>query len=241
MLWRSDAPAIPSQTAAGSACTEQQFEGERFTICHFDPSRQTLSLRLDDAKGQPLRTFDRLRATLGAQAGKVAFAMNAGMFDTTGHPVGLYVQDDRPITPINLRKASGNFYMAPNGIFWMDERGAHVATTDRYARAKPTSVRQATQSGPMLVIDGKPHPDFATDGESRHIRNGVGVARDGRAVFVISRGEVSFGKFARFFQDSLDCPNALYLDGYVSALWNPAAGPPKQSHPLGPMIVVSEQ
>ena len=35
--------------------------------------------------------------------------------------------------------------------------------------------RLATQSGPMLVIDGKLHPRFEENGASRYIRNGVGT------------------------------------------------------------------
>ena len=51
-----------------------------------------------------------------------------------------------------------------------------------------------TQSGPMLLIDGKLHPEITDDGPSRTRRNGVGVDRQGRAHFVISEGPVSFGK-----------------------------------------------
>lgn len=224
-----------------TACMEKLFEGDRFVICLFDPSRQTLELILQDKIGQPYRSFDNVRDDLGGAADKVAFAMNAGMFDPVGKPVGLYVQDSEQRFPLNRGNGAGNFYMAPNGVFWLDQHGPHVTPTTSYHEMRPTEVAQATQSGPMLVIDGKLHPAFERDGPSRNIRNGVGVTRDRRAIFAISLSEVSFGKFARLFRDSLDCPDALYLDGYVSALWNPAAGRPKQVHPLGPMILVSDQ
>jgi uncharacterized protein YigE (DUF2233 family) len=89
----------------------------------------------------------------------------------------------------------------------------------------------------MLVIGGKLHPKFDPDGPSRYIRNGVGVTKDGKPLFVISDDPVSFGKFARFFRDGLRTPNALYFDGAVSSLWDPAAGRQDAHKPLGPIIV----
>lgn len=224
-----------------TACMEKLFEGDRFVICLFDPSRQTLRLMLEDKTGRSYRSFANLRDALGSTADRVAFAMNAGMFDAEGKPVGLYVQDGEQRFPLNRGSGTGNFYMAPNGVFWLDQHGPHVTPTTSYHEMRPTGVAQATQSGPLLVINGKLHPGFERDGPSRNIRNGVGVTLDRRAIFAISQSEVSFGKFARLFRDSLDCPDALYLDGYVSTLWNPAAGRPKQLHPLGPMILVSNQ
>jgi prepilin-type processing-associated H-X9-DG protein len=98
-------------------------------------------------------------------------------------------------------------------------------------------VALATQSGPMLVIHGKLHPKIEPDGESRLIRNGVGVTADGHAVFVISEDPVSFGKLARFFRDSLHAPNALYFDGSVSSLWDPPDGRQDSHNQLGPILV----
>ena len=93
----------------------------------------------------------------------------------------------------------------------------------------------------MLLVDGKLHPEITEDGPSRTIRNGVGVDAAGRAHFVISEGPVSFGKLARYFRDVLKTPNALYLDGAVSALWDPATGRMDARAPIGPMIVVEEK
>ena len=60
-----------------------------------------------------------------------------------------------------------------------------------------------------------------------------GIAPDGRARFVISDGPVSLGKFARFFRDALKCRNALFFDGAVSALWDPASYRRDVTEPLG--------
>ena len=90
----------------------------------------------------------------------------------------------------------------------------------------------------MLVIDGKLHPAFDRDGTSRHIRNGVGIGPQGTPLFVISDGPVSLGKFARFYRDELKVRNALFFDGAVSALWDPANGRRDLTKPLGPMVIV---
>jgi prepilin-type processing-associated H-X9-DG protein len=89
----------------------------------------------------------------------------------------------------------------------------------------------------MLVIDDKLHPAFEHDGRSRFVRNGVGIAPDGTPVFAISEDAVSFGKFARLFRDELKCRNALYFDGSVSSLWDPANHRMDSFAALGPMVV----
>ena len=124
----------------------------------------------------------------------------------------------------------------PNGVFQVRRDGRAEVVTSAQWRPAP-DIRLATQSGPMLVIDGKLHPAFDHDGSSRHIRNGVGIAPDGRALFVISDGPVSLGKFARFFRDALKCRNALFFDGAVSALWDPASYRRDVTEPLGPLVV----
>ena len=96
----------------------------------------------------------------------------------------------------------------------------------------------ATQSGPMLVLDGRIHPRFSADGESRLVRNGVGVADPRTAFFVISEDPVSFGRLARFFRDALGCRDALFLDGTVSSLWDPSAARQDGYASLGPLIAV---
>ena len=164
--------------------------------------------------------------------------MNAGMFDDQGMPIGLYVEAGRRRHAINLRPGPGNFHMKPNGVFAVatDGRVAVVRSED-FGRL-PFAPRWATQSGPMLVIGGQLHPSFDPNGTSLHVRNGVGVADPRTAWFVISDEPVSFGRFARFFRDALHCPDALFLDGTVSSLWDPAAGRRDAGYPLGPMVAV---
>jgi len=103
--------------------------------------------------------------------------------------------------------------------------------------ADPPACRHATQSGPMLVIDGALHPRFLAESTSLNIRNGVGVDATGtRAYFAISNDMVNFHQFGRFFRDYLGVANALYLDGRVSRLYAPDYGRNDFGFWLGPIL-----
>ena len=154
-------------------------------------------------------------------------------------PIGLHVENGRVRHRANLRDGPGNFHLKPNGVFAVGRDG-RVAVV-RSEVAGDLDALWATQSGPMLVVDGALHPAFQPDGESRMIRNGVGVSDAGTAWFVISDEAVSFGRFARLFRDGLRCANALFLDGSVSSLWDPGAGRRDSYSSLGPMVAVFER
>ena len=190
---------------------------------------------LDGANG-PLRSLAALQTHLGARAEALAFAMNAGMYGANGRPIGLYIEKGVERRRLNRREGPGNFHLKPNGVFAIDVDGkVAVVPSDRF---KAVNVRWATQSGPMLLIAGKLHPRFDADGPSRLIRNGVGSAGRDTAWFVISEEGVSFGRFARFFRDALGCTDALFFDGTVSSLWDPAAERQDAYPSLGPLVAV---
>lgn len=233
----STRPAIRRNPVA-SACAPVTFERERFTVCTYDPTQHEFAMVLSNADGTPLRSFSKLAELRGAASRRIIFALNGGMYDLAVQPIGLYVENGITRHAINQRDGTGNFHMKPNGVFWIDAEGAHVSPTERYAATRHAPLF-ATQSGPMLLIDGQLHPQFAEDGPSRNIRNAV-CSVDGQAIqFVISDDPVSFGKLARFMGYALHCRNALYLDGLVSSLWDAASGRIDQKFPLGPLIVVS--
>lgn len=234
----NEAPASSTETnASGSrgACAAEMFEGSRFTYCAAHRDRYGIETVLTGPDGAPLRSLSRLGEQPGAET--IVFATNGGMFDQNGLPIGLYVEEGEERRALNRKRGPGNFHLLPNGVFWVDAQGWHVATTDDYAAAsrRPSA---ATQSGPMLLIDGQLHPKIAANGSSHYIRNAVGVDANGSAQFVISDDAVSFGRLARYMRDRRGCTNALYLDGSVSALWDPAGGRLDEGPRLGPLIVV---
>ena len=231
--------AAPAATAAAAACEQRTFEGSAFTACRYDRRRDEIALVLDGASG-PLRSFAALERQLGPRARTLRFAMNAGMYGEDGNPIGLFVEDGQERHRINRQRGPGNFHLLPNGVFTVatDGRVAVVPSARHDPAARP---RWATQSGPMLVIDSRLHPAIQDNGPSLHIRNGVGVDSAETAWFVISDDAVSFGRMARFFRDVLHCPNALYLDGSVSSLWDRPAGRRDTNSELGPLIAVFQR
>jgi uncharacterized protein YigE (DUF2233 family) len=156
-------------------------------------------------------------------------------------PVGLLVEDGRQVAPLETRDGAGNFFLKPNGVFIVEEGGkASVMETGAYA-ASGIRPRFATQSGPILVIGGAIHPRFEPDGKSRFVRNGVGVRPDGTVVLAITLGKVSLGSFARLLRDRLGCPDALFLDGAISALSNGERTLIGGAFPVGPILAVRDR
>ena len=222
-----------AEMAPSETCRPVQAQGDSFTVCTVDLRRQRVRLFWLGADGLPYSSLSTLAEKQGA---RLSFAMNAGMYDKGQAPVGLYVEDGREMKGVSTANGPGNFHLKPNGVFYVKGERAGVLDTGHYlkARMKPDF---ATQSGPMLVIDGQIHPKISADGPSLKIRNGVGVREDGRvAVFAISEHPVTFGAFARLFRDDLGCRNALFLDGSVSSLYAPALKRNDLSRPLGPMV-----
>lgn len=234
--------AVPKTTAPPPlACQGARFEGVSFTHCTAIPGQHSIHTVLGPDNGKPYRSMSQLALDRPARSRKVAFAINGGMFDAAGYPIGYYVEEGAKRHPLNTNTGWGNFHLMPNGVFYGDAGGNwHVSATQTFARGITRRPDFGTQSGPMLVIDGHLHPQIDANGTSLKLRNGVGVDAQGRAHFVISDEPVSFGKLARYFRDVLKCPNALFLDGSVSSLWDPEHGRVDGGPPLGPLIVVEK-
>lgn len=228
--------ALWAAPVAAVTCEDITFEGQSFTACTVDATSEALRLFHKDENGDVLGSFRAIEAQLDVET--LSFAMNAGMYHDDRSPVGHYVENGEETMRVITNAGPGNFGLLPNGVFCINDDSAQIYETLRYVDAAP-ECRDATQSGPMLVIDGALHPRFLADGTSRFIRNGVGATADGRtAVFVISNDAVSFHEFGSFFRDHLGLPNALYFDGKVSRLHAPALGRSDIGFQLGPMVGV---
>lgn len=229
--------AMAMPVVAQGTCEDRHFDGKTYAICTVPAAQEpNLRLWLNDAKGRTLGNFSAVRSTLGA--GKaLAFAMNAGMYHSDYSPVGLLVQDGVEQHGIVTAGGGGNFGLLPNGVFCAGGSTPFQVIESRAFAQNPARCRIATQSGPMLVIDGELHPRFLVDSDSIYIRNGVGVSADGQtAWFAISNSAVTFHEFGRLFRDKLGAKNALYFDGSISRLYAPELGRADFGRKMGPII-----
>lgn len=224
--------------AVAQDCRETQHDGNRYSICDVDAGQADLRLFLNGENGELLGQFTAIDLSLEGEDRQLRFAMNAGMYHSDRSPVGHYVEDGIELMRVVPNAGPGNFGLLPNGIFCIRPERADVFETLDYIERAP-DCSYATQSGPMLVIDGVLHPRFLPDSTSRYIRNGVGTSADGkRAVFAISHNAVSFHEFGRLFRDELNLPNALYFDGNISRLYAPGLGRNDAGFAMGPIVGV---
>ena len=230
LFWASPVAAV--------TCEDIDHAGNRYTACTVDPTVEDLRLFLRDEDANILGNFVNIDAVLGERA--LVFGTNAGMYHEDRAPVGHYVQDGEELMRVIPNAGPGNFGLLPNGVFCITDDNAQVYETRAFLEQAPIC-RDATQSGPMLVIDGDLHPKFLANSTSRYVRNGVGATKDGDlVVFVISNNAITFHEFGTLFRDKLGLPNALYFDGNVSRLHAPAVGRSDPGFRLGPIVGVVE-
>lgn len=217
----------------------QKDANDNFISYTANPHTQNIILYYKDANGKCIGTLGNLKSHVEKQGKTLLFAMNGGMFQEDFSPVGLFVEKGKTIRKINTRDAGGNFYLKPNGVFYITKNNvAHISTAPDFKTDK--NVQYATQSGPMLVIDGKIHDAFKEGSANVNIRNGVGILPNGNVLFAMSREKINFYDFAKFFKDK-GCKNALYLDGFVSRAYVPSEKWEQKDNNFGVMIGVMDK
>jgi uncharacterized protein YigE (DUF2233 family) len=222
-------------------CARASFERNDFIVCEVDLRRQVIKLYWKRPDGALYGYMKALPQSLETSASKLIFAMNAGMFDPEFKPVGLYIEQGRELVRANTKSGFGNFHLKPNGVFYVTGATAGILETGAYLRQR-LQPDLATQSGPMLVINGKLHPRFDRKSTSLKARNGVGLKDAHTVIFAISESDVSFDAFARLFRDRLQCSNALFLDGgSASSLYVPSLKRSGNILSLGPMLGVFDR
>jgi uncharacterized protein YigE (DUF2233 family) len=228
--------ALWSTPLWATSCSDVSYDDLPYTICEVDMATSDLRLFLNDETGVPFGHFNTVDRALETSGQKLDFAMNAGMYHDNRAPVGHYVQNHQEQMRVITNAGPGNFGLLPNGVFCIREARADVFETLAFVEKSPDCI-YATQSGPMLVVDGNLHPRFLPDSTSRYIRNGVGTSADGtRAVFAISGTPVTFYEFGQLFKDGLNLPNALYFDGNISRLYAPELDRSDIGFRLGPIV-----
>lgn len=215
--------------------TQIQAQDSRFVSFTTEPS--SIKFYWKDNNGQILRSIQNLKSFIETQNQELKFATNGGMYLKDNSPQGLYIENGATVKSIDTLSGTGNFYLKPNGIFFItkDDK-AIVCENSKFIDDE--QIKFATQSGPMLLIDGEIHPAFKQGSKNLNIRNGVGILPDNKVIFAISTEEVNLYDFAEFLKKQ-NCKNALYLDGFVSRAYIPGENWKQLDGNFGVMIGVS--
>jgi uncharacterized protein YigE (DUF2233 family) len=222
-----------------SRCSAHTNYEDAFISYEADVKSQALKMYWRDENDQPFKSIGRLNAWLQLRGEQLQFAMNGGMYNADHVPVGLFVQAQKTLTPLDTTTKAGNFYLKPNGVFYTTADGrAVVCKTEAFTHSP--HIAFATQSGPMLLVDGQLHPAFTKGSANRNIRNGVGMLPNGHVLFAMSKKEISFYDFAEYFRRR-GCRNALYLDGLVSRTYLPEKNWVQTDGDFGVIIGVVEK
>ncbi len=223
-------------------------DNRKYQLFVADTSHHKVRLHLFKKDGKNYFTLGAVLSALAGEKAEAQMITNAGMFTPAFEPEGLFV-DGHSAKAFALDTGSSlsaaNFYLKPNGVFYMDSMGVfHVETTDQFiSHYKPgiPRLKMATQSGPMLVIDGKIHPQFKPLSANLNVRSGVGVISGQKIVFALALDQVNFYDFASFFKDFFNCQDALYLDGAISQMYLRDLAPRVTGGHFGPIISVSKK
>ena len=210
----------------------------RFVTFIADPKTSDIQFYWKDENGKPFMLLQNLKTHLEKKGKKLRFAMNGGMYMENTTPLGLFIENGKTIRPLNTRKAGGNFYLQPNGVFLLTTSGEARITETSVFQPDP-AIKFATQSGPMLLINGNLNPLFKVNSENLNIRNGVGILPNKKVIFAMSKEAINFYEFAKFFQKQ-GCQQALYLDGYVSRTYLPEQNWQQLDGDFGVIIGITE-
>lgn len=211
---------------------------EKIVSYTVDLKYQHLEMYWKNDSGEIMRSIQQLKKHVEGKGEQLVFAMNGGIYMANWHPLGLFIQNGIVKKKLNTAKGAGNFYVMPNGVFYTTRnKMPFICKTSNFVWDK--SIEFATQSGPMLVIDGQINSEFTKGSTKVNIRNGVGILPDNKIIFAISRTEVNMYDFADFFK-AKGCKNALCLDGYVSKMYLPEKNLSDTGGDFGVMIGVTK-
>jgi len=202
-----------------------RYEGHRYVEGIVDLTKEPLKLYWkNEQTEQDFASIPSLARHLSADwHEELLFAVNSGIYAEHYTPLGLFIEKGITKVPLNtvtFNEGQGNFALLPNGVFYVDDHNrAYIETTDKFAEfSQDKPIQYATQSGPMLLINGDYNHRFIEHSRSLKIRSGVCVM-DQKVHFVVTEDSVNFFEFATYFKDEIGCQDALYLDGTLARLY----------------------
>src|SRR6185295_3842999 len=96
------------------------FGDSTISTCKIELQQDRLKMFWKNSDGQIIGTLTDLQTWISAKGENLVCATNAGIYDKALRPLGLYIENGVVLRKLNSRKnAYGNFYMQPNGVFWV--------------------------------------------------------------------------------------------------------------------------
>lgn len=146
------------------------------------------------------------------------FVITGAMYESSDKlPPGLLISQGKRLKALNTTtNATGNFFVLPNGVFYLMGNEAKIVETSAFDDSRNYSF--AIQSGPMLVMNKNVSSSLDPFSPHKNKRCAVGIrsTRSGEEiVFVCSRNDVTFHELATFMSDKFSCRSALHLESGV--------------------------
>lgn len=225
------------------------FKGNKYRV--FRANQKEHDVLIWNNPGQGINsTIKNICATLLEKKDTPLMITNGGMYMPDFSAQGLLVVNRQKKHEIDTLKTNNklNFYLYPNGIFFIDTTGQYgILSTQDYQKKFSTRLpKYATQSGPLLINKGSFNINMSLHSTNDNIRSGVGINGKGELYFLISDTPVNFYDFSIVFSDLFGCKQALYLDGAISKMYInekskkelPKIDPDGQ---FGPMISITKK
>jgi uncharacterized protein YigE (DUF2233 family) len=147
------------------------------------------------------------------------FMINGGKSTKSHHPIGLYVENGKRLSPIKtIQNPKISTGVKPSGVFVIKKGKAYISNSMNQGHYN--KVDYAIQSEPILIWNGKLNRKLPRG--KIQMRNGVGIKKDGMVYFACLK--MDYREFAQHFLDQ-GCISALQLDDEQSEIWQKEAKP----------------
>jgi uncharacterized protein YigE (DUF2233 family) len=147
------------------------------------------------------------------------FMINGGKSTKSHHPIGLYVENGKRLSPIKtIQNPKISTGVKPSGVFVINNGKAYISNSMNQGHYN--KVDYAIQSEPILIWNGKLNRKLPRG--KTQMRNGVGIKKDGMVYFACLK--MDYREFAQHFLDQ-GCISALQLDDEQSEIWQKEAKP----------------
>jgi len=219
--WTQAAPGIELRSEKWTTSTN---DTDTVVITRLDPHK--VHIKIGYNANQPLTMNEWMRET-GASA-----IINGGYFDDHNKPTGLLIADGQVV---------GSSYQGFGGMLAVDKQGNVTLRSLSEQPYNPDTDRlqQATQSSPMLMINGKRTQFSANEVNQR--RSVVATDTHGRLLLIVSPEQAfTLDELATLLTTSdLSIKDALNLDGGASTgLYVNAGNQQVSIDPMTPLPIV---